>query len=155
MTGGDTEDTRRPRRFRPSDPRYRPEHDFAWRAKIRANGQSYLVYRWIVFFVGLSVVSLGLVLVPFPGPGWLIVIIGLLIWASEFERAQRLLDFVKDKVALWNRWVLTQNWFVRGVIGLLTFAFVFAVVWLVVRLSGSVALLPEPYDAWLREHLWL
>lgn len=148
-------DTGRPRRFRPSDPRYQPEYDFAWRAKIRANGQSYLIYRWLVFVVGLTVVSLGLVLVPFPGPGWLIVIIGLLIWASEFERAQRLLDFVKDKVTLWNRWVLTQNWFVRGLLGLLTFAFVLAVVWAVVRLSGSVALVPEPYGPWLREHLWL
>ena len=69
------------RRYRPSDPRYQPEHDFAWRAKIRANAQSYLIYRWVVFFVGLAIIVLGLILVPFPGPGWLIVILGLLIWA--------------------------------------------------------------------------
>lgn len=152
MTG---EPTGRPRRFRPSDPRYQPEHDFAWRAKIRANAQSYLVYRWVIFVLGLAIVSVGLVLVPLPGPGWFIVIVGLLIWASEFERAQRLLDFVKDKVALWNAWVLTQNWLVRGVLALLTLAFVLAVVWVVFRLSGSVALLPEPYEAWLRTHLRL
>jgi uncharacterized protein (TIGR02611 family) len=145
----------RPRRFRPSDPRYQPEHDFAWRARIRANAQSYLIYRWVVFFVGLTIVSVGLVLVPLPGPGWFIVIIGLLIWASEFERAQRVLDFVKDKLAVWNAWVMTQNWLVRGLLGLLTFAFVLAVVWAVVRLSGSVALMPGPYETWLREHLWL
>ena len=143
------------RRYRPSDPRYQPEHDFAWRAKIRANAQSYLIYRWVVFVVGLSIVILGLILVPFPGPGWLIVILGLLIWASEFERAQRLLDFVKDRLAVWNIWVMRQNWLVRGVLGLLTLAFVLAVVWAVLRLSGSVALFPEPYEAWLRTHLWL
>jgi uncharacterized protein (TIGR02611 family) len=145
----------RKRRFRPSDPRYRPEHDFAWRARIRANAQSYVVYRWVVFFVGLSIVILGLILVPLPGPGWFIVIVGLLIWSSEFDRAQRLLDFVRDKLVVWNAWVLTQNWFVRGLLGLLTFAFVLAVVWAVVRLSGYVAVFPEPYETWLREHLWL
>ncbi|WP_226963966.1 PGPGW domain-containing protein [Nostocoides sp. F2B08] len=147
--------TRRPRRFRPSDPRYQPEHDFAWRAKIRANAQSYLIYRWIVFFVGLTIVCLGLVLVPLPGPGWFIVILGLLIWASEFERAQQLLDFVKDRLTVWNAWVMTQNWFVRGVLGLLTFAFVLLIVWAVLRLSGSVVLLPQPYEDWMQEHLWL
>jgi uncharacterized protein (TIGR02611 family) len=147
--------TRRPRRFRPSDPRYQPEHDFAWRAKIRANAQSYLVYRWVVFFVGLAIVCLGLVLVPLPGPGWFIVILGLLVWASEFERAQRLLDFVKDRLAVWNAWVMTQNWFVRGVLGLLTLLFVLLVIWAVLRLSGSVVLLPQPYEDWMQEHLWL
>jgi uncharacterized protein (TIGR02611 family) len=150
-----TKPSRRPRRFRPSDPRYRPEHDFAWRAKIRSNPQSYLIYRWIVLFVGLAIVSLGLVLVPLPGPGWFIVILGLLVWASEFERAQRLLDFVKDKLTVWNAWVMTQNWLVKGALGLLTFAFVLLVIWAVVRLSGSVALLPQPYEGWMREHLWL
>lgn len=147
--------TRRPRRFRPSDPRYQPENDFAWRARIRANPQSYLIYRWIVFFVGLTIVCLGLVLVPLPGPGWFIVILGLLIWASEFERAQRLLDFVKDRLTVWNAWVMTQNWIVRGILGLLTFAFVLLVVWAVLRLSGSVVLLPQPYEDWMQEHLWL
>jgi uncharacterized protein (TIGR02611 family) len=145
----------RPRRYRPSDPRYRPEHDFAWRARIRANAQSYLIYRWVVFFVGLTIVSIGLVLVPLPGPGWFIVIIGLLIWASEFDRAQRLLDFVRDKVTVWNAWVRTQNWLVRALLGALTFAFVLLIIWAVVRLSGSVALLPQPYETWVRENLWL
>ncbi|KAB7740648.1 TIGR02611 family protein [Nostocoides sp. F2B08] len=122
---------------------------------MRANAQSYLIYRWIVFFVGLTIVCLGLVLVPLPGPGWFIVILGLLIWASEFERAQQLLDFVKDRLTVWNAWVMTQNWFVRGVLGLLTFAFVLLIVWAVLRLSGSVVLLPQPYEDWMQEHLWL
>ncbi|MCA1781691.1 MAG: PGPGW domain-containing protein [Dermatophilaceae bacterium] len=109
----------------------------------------------MILFAGLAIVILGLILVPLPGPGWFMVIIGLLIWASEFDRAQRLLDFVRDKLVLWNAWVLTQNWLVRGLLGLLTFAFVLVAVWVVVRLSESVALAPEPYETWLREHLWL
>lgn len=145
----------RQRRYRKSDPRYQPEHDFKWRAAIRANPQSHFMYRWIVFAVGLVVVVTGLILVPFPGPGWLIVILGLLIWSSEFDRAQGLLDFVHSKVRVWNAWVMQQSWLVRGVLATLTLLFVVAVLWAAVRFSGSVAFLPEPYETWLRENLWL
>lgn len=138
------------RRYRKSDPRYTPEHDFKWRAKIRANAQTHRLYRWIVFAVGLLIVVIGLILVPLPGPGWLIVILGLLIWASEFDRAQQLLDFVRRKLRWWNAWVLSKGWFVRGLLGLLTFAFVCLVLWLVAKYSGTVALLPEPYETWMR-----
>lgn len=143
------------RRYRKSDPRYSPEQDFRWRAKIRANPQSHFMYRWLVFGVGLVIVVTGLILVPLPGPGWLIVIIGLLIWSSEFDRAQWILDFVRDKLRLWNAWVMTQHWVVRVGLGLLTFAFVCAVVWLAVRISGYVTVLPEPYESWVRDNLRL
>lgn len=143
------------RRYRKSDPRYTPEQDFRWRAKIRANPQSHFMYRWVVFGVGLVIVVSGLILVPLPGPGWLIVIIGLLIWSSEFDRAQWLLDFVRDRLKQWNGWVMNQHWVVRLGLALLTFAFVCAVVWLVVKFSGYAAVLPEPYETWVRENLRL
>lgn len=143
------------RRYRKSDPRYTPEHDFRWRAKIRANPQSHFVYRWVVFGIGLVIVATGLVLVPLPGPGWLIVIIGLLIWSSEFDRAQWLLDFVRDKLKLWNAWVMQQSWVVRAALGLLTFAFVCAIVWVAVKVTGTVGLLPEPLESWVRKNLRL
>ena len=56
------------------------------------------IYRVVVAVVGCSVVALGLVLVPFPGPGWLIVIVGLGILATEFAWAQRLLRMVRRQV---------------------------------------------------------
>ncbi len=143
------------RRYRKSDPRYTPEHDFRWRAKIRANPQSHLVYRWVVFCVGLAIVSLGLVLVPLPGPGWLIVIFGLLVWASEFERAQRLLDFVRTTLRRWNDWVMAHGWPVRIVLIALTTAFVAAVLWLVLKYSGTLTYLPDPLEIWMRETLRL
>lgn len=152
--GGSVRSPRR-RRYRKSDPRYTPEHDFKWRARIRANPQSYLVYRWVVFAVGLIIVVVGLALVPLPGPGWFIVILGLLIWASEFERAQRLLDFVRERLLWWNVWIMSKGWPMRLLLGLLTFAFVCAVVWTVVKFTGSVAMLPDPYETWLRENLRL
>lgn len=138
------------RRYRKTDPRYTPEHDFKWRAKIRANPQSHLIYRWAVFAVGLVVVVIGLILVPLPGPGWLIVILGLLVWASEFDRAQRLLEFVRDRLRRWNAWVQSKHWIVGATLGLVTFAFVLAVVWVIAKQSGSVSLLPEPYATWMR-----
>lgn len=153
--GQDQTRPKRLRRYRKSDPRYTPEYDFKWRAKIRANPQSYLIYRWVVFVVGLAIVVLGLALVPLPGPGWFIVILGLLIWASEFERAQRLLDFVRERLQWWNVWLMSKGWPMRLLLGLLTFAFVCAVVWTVLKVSGSVELAPEPYETWLRENLRL
>ena len=143
------------RRYRKSDPRYTPEYDFTWRAKIRANPQSYLIYRWIVFAVGLLIVLIGLALVPLPGPGWFIVILGLLIWASEFERAQRLLDFVRERLQWWNVWLMSKGWQMRLLLGLLTFVFLCAVLWTAVKLSQAVVIAPEPYETWLRENLRL
>lgn len=54
--------------------------------------------RMAVSVAGFTVVIAGLVLVPLPGPGWLIVFAGLAILATEYVWAQRLLRFAKDKV---------------------------------------------------------
>lgn len=143
------------RRYRKSDPRYTPEHDFKWRAKIRANPHSHRIYQWCVFAVGLVVVVLGLLMVPLPGPGWLVVIFGLLIWASEFERAQRVLDFVRDNVRKWNAWVMRRSLIVRALIGLATMLFVFAVIWLVFKTTGSIKYVPGDYQDWMRDTLRL
>ena len=66
------------------------DDDWAWRRRIRANPAPRL-YRAAVAMVGAVVLVIGLIAVPAPGPGWLIVFVGLAIWASEFEFAQRLL----------------------------------------------------------------
>jgi uncharacterized protein (TIGR02611 family) len=44
-----------------------------------------------VALLGGGVVLTGLVLVPLPGPGWVIVFAGVAIWAVEFHWARRLL----------------------------------------------------------------
>ena len=48
--------------------------------------------RITVFVFGSGVVVLGVVLIPLPGPGLLVVILGLAVLASEFTWAQRALD---------------------------------------------------------------
>ncbi|MDO5502781.1 MAG: TIGR02611 family protein [Actinomycetia bacterium] len=151
----DPRERMRARRYRKSDPRYRPEYDFRWRAKIRANPQSHFVYKWTIFVIGLLIVCVGLMMVPLPGPGWLVVILGLLLWSSEFDKAQGVLDFVRDKVRIWNAWVMRQHLFVRFLIGAATLLFVAVVLWTVTKYTGSVRFVPEPYQQWMRDTLRL
>ncbi|MGW1539679.1 TIGR02611 family protein [Streptomyces sp. NPDC002309] len=51
-----------------------------------------------VFLVGLAVVVTGIVLLPLPGPGWVIIFGGMAIWATEFVWAQLVLRWTKRKV---------------------------------------------------------
>jgi uncharacterized protein (TIGR02611 family) len=51
--------------------------------------------RLIVAVVGLTVVLLGLVMIVTPGPGLLVIVLGLSILAAEFVWAQRLLKRLK------------------------------------------------------------
>ena len=58
-----------------------------------------LTYRVAVAVIGAAVVVGGIILIPLPGPGWLIVFGGLAILATEFEWAGRLLDFARRQGA--------------------------------------------------------
>jgi uncharacterized protein (TIGR02611 family) len=51
-----------------------------------------------VFIVGLAVVGAGIVMLPLPGPGWLVIFGGIAIWATEFVWAQLVLRWTKRKV---------------------------------------------------------
>lgn len=52
-----------------------------------------------IFVLGVIVVAAGIALLPLPGPGVVVIIIGLVILATEFEWAERLLDIVVEKAA--------------------------------------------------------
>ncbi|WP_037860078.1 TIGR02611 family protein [Streptomyces sp. NRRL S-340] len=51
-----------------------------------------------VFVVGLAVVVSGVVLLPLPGPGWVVIFGGMAVWATEFVWAQLVLRWTKRKV---------------------------------------------------------
>ncbi len=123
--------------------------DWAWRRAIRQRPAALAAYRALVLAVGGVLVLGGLALVPLPGPGWLVVLLGLAILASEFEPAQRLLEFVKARLHAWNQWVRSQPRWVQFVFALLTAAFVLAVVWLTLRVGGIPGLLPLGVVDWL------
>jgi uncharacterized protein (TIGR02611 family) len=45
-----------------------------------------------IFLLGFTVVGTGIVLLPLPGPGWVVIFAGFAILASEFEFAERVRD---------------------------------------------------------------
>lgn len=63
-------------------------------------------YRVLVALAGLTVIGLGLILVPLPGPGWLIVFVGVAVLGTEFPAAHRITVWVRrqaGRVRLWWR----------------------------------------------------
>ena len=54
--------------------------------------------RIAVTIAGFTVLIVGIVLIPLPGPGWLIVFSGLAILATEYVWARRVLNYAKAKV---------------------------------------------------------
>jgi uncharacterized protein (TIGR02611 family) len=119
------------------------EDRWAWRARLRRNPVTHAIWRTAVGVVGALVTGAGLVMVPAPGPGWLIVFFGLLILASEFEFAQRWLDFAKHHVSRWNDWIMGRALWVRGLVALGTLAVVGVVVWGYLAVAGVPQFAPE------------
>jgi uncharacterized protein (TIGR02611 family) len=77
-----------------------------------------LTYRIVVGLLGGAIVVLGFILIPLPGPGWLIVFAGLALLATEFVWAERLLRYGRRRLHEWTQWVTRQSLLVRGLIGL-------------------------------------
>lgn len=102
--------------------------------------------RVLIGILGGLVVLIGLVLVPYPGPGWLIVFGGLAILATEFAFAARVLEFAKGTYDKWVAWLKRQNWFVKVAVLGLTGAVVIATLWLLNAFGIIIALFDLPYD---------
>lgn len=100
------------------------------RNAIRHRKTANLIYRCVVGVVGALVLAAGIVAIPYPGPGWLIVFAGLGILATEFAWAHRLLTFARGKYDQWMDWVKQQHWSVQALLGLLTCAIVIVTLWL-------------------------
>lgn len=113
-----------------------------FRQWLRAHPALGPVYRVLVAVLGVSVIALGVVLLPLPGPGWLVVFLGLGILATEFTWAERLLDFAKAKVRAWTRWLARQSVAVKGLVALGTVAVVAGAVGLYVLWQGVPSWLP-------------
>ena len=65
---------------------------------IKARRALHVSWQVGVFIVGLAVVAAGVVMLPLPGPGWLVIFGGMAIWATEFVWAQLVLRWTKRKV---------------------------------------------------------
>jgi len=114
--------------------------------KIRQNPTGRLGLKIGIGVLGGIVVAVGIVLIPFPGPGWAIVILGLAIWAIEFAWAKNALEFTKRHVQSWTHWIGRQTWPIRLLVGALGMVFVSAVVWASVRVSLGIDLFVKAKD---------
>lgn len=119
------------------------EDRWAWRARIKSKPTTRRFYRTFVGVVGVAIVLLGIVLLPAPGPGWAIIFVGLAVLASEFEWAQRLLDFARKHVHRWTTWIGRQNIVVRVLVGLAVLALVLGIFWAYFAVVGVPSWLPD------------
>jgi uncharacterized protein (TIGR02611 family) len=65
---------------------------------IKARRVLHLSWQVLIFIIGLAVVVLGIIMLPLPGPGWVVIFGGMAIWATEFVWAQLVLRWTKRKV---------------------------------------------------------
>ncbi|MDQ2751279.1 MAG: TIGR02611 family protein [Actinomycetota bacterium] len=101
------------------------------RARVRSVPGGAVVWRVGITLIGLVIIAGGVVLLPLPGPGVLIIFAGLGLLATEYEWASRLLGRGRQFVGRWGDWTRRQGWFVRIAVGLL------GVLFLVAALLGS------------------
>ena len=90
-----------------------------------------LAFKTLVAVIGTAVVVAGVVMLPAPGPGWLVILAGLGILATEFAAARRVLTWVRDRYLAWVDWIGRQNLVVRSVVMLGILALVAVCAWLV------------------------
>jgi uncharacterized protein (TIGR02611 family) len=93
-----------------------------------------LAVRVIIGLLGLLIIAVGIVLLPLPGPGWVIIFGGLAIWSLDFKWAARLRRFAMQQVSNWTAWLGRQRWWVRVLVGLALVILIAAIV------AGSLAI---------------
>lgn len=120
----------------------------SWRKRLAATAPVNHAYRIGVGIVGFVILIGGAAAIPLPGPGWLIVIGGLFVLATEFTWAERLLEFTKRHVKSWTDWVTAQPVWVRGLIVLATVALVYGIVVLTLHLTGVPGWIPDWVPLW-------
>ena len=119
-----------------------------WRRRLAVRRSLNHGYRVGVGIVGTLVVVAGLIMVPLVGPGWLTVIAGLFVLATEFTWAERLLEFTKRHVKRWTDWLAVQPVWLRLLLGLATAAFVYGVMVVTLHLAGVPDWVPGWVPLW-------
>ena len=125
-----------------------------WRDRLRDRPAAEFSYRLAVAIAGLAVLGAGILAIPYPGPGWAIVFIGLAILATEFDWARRLLAYTRqryDKVMAWFR---RQARWVQALGAAFTGAIVIATLWLLGALGWSAELIGVQQE-WLKSPIGL
>lgn len=120
------------------------------RRRDRLRGRPYvdLGYRIVVAVVGILVLVAGIIAIPYPGPGWAIVFVGLAILATEFEWARKLLAYARIRYDAFMGWFRRQGLWVQVLGVAFTTAIMVATLW-VLGVFGWVGRLLNVEYSWL------
>ncbi|GAB2657201.1 hypothetical protein GCM10027169_20870 [Gordonia jinhuaensis] len=130
-----------------------PDRVREWREKIAQNPTIDLVYRIVVGVIGAVVLVVGIIMIPYPGPGWAVVFVGLGILASEFSWAHRLLLFARDKYDKFEEWYKRQHWSVQALFGIACVILVLLMLW-ALGVLNAVAGWFGVHEQWLASPLF-
>ncbi len=120
-----------------------------WRDGLRDRPTADFTYRVVVGVIGIVVLGLGILAIPYPGPGWAVVFVGLAILATEFEWAHRLLTYTRERYDRVMAWFKAQGLWVQVLGFVLTAAVVVGTLWLMGAVS-FVAGLMGLEQSWLK-----
>ena len=125
-----------------------------WRDRLRDRPKADFGYRIVVAVIGLAVLGLGILAIPYPGPGWAIVFVGLAILATEFDWARRLLAYTRERYDKVMAWFKAQGLWVQVLGAAFTAAVVLGSLWLLGALGWAAGLVGV--DArWLKSPIGL
>ncbi|MFR9750276.1 TIGR02611 family protein [Nocardia sp. 004] len=89
----------------------------------------YLVYRAGVAVVGVTVLAVGVLAIPYPGPGWAIVFAGLGILATEFAWARGVLRWLRNRYRSGMAWYSARGPWIQVLTTVGTFVLVMVTLW--------------------------
>jgi len=82
------------------------------RVRLDSRPRLRLLYKVGVGVLGGLIVVIGLILVPLPGPGWLVVFVGVAVLGTEFPAAHRITLWVRGVVRRvrlrWRAWRVSR-----------------------------------------------
>jgi uncharacterized protein (TIGR02611 family) len=111
-----------------------------WRDRLRDRPKADFGYRIVVAVIGLAVLGLGILAIPYPGPGWAIVFVGLAILATEFDWARRLLAYTRERYDKVMAWFKARGLWVQVLGAAFTAAVVLGSLWLLGVLGWAAGL---------------
>ena len=111
-----------------------------WRDRLRDRPKTEFGYRIAVAVVGLVILGVGILAIPYPGPGWAIVFVGLAILATEFDWARRLLAYTRERYDKVMAWFKAQGLWVQVLGAAFTAAVVLGTLWLLGALGWAAGL---------------
>jgi uncharacterized protein (TIGR02611 family) len=119
---------------------------------VRSRPSIDFTYRILVGVVGTAVLVAGIIAIPYPGPGWLILFAGLAVLGTEFTWAKRVLHWTHACYDAWTEWLRRQSPVVRLAAIILTGGIVLVTLWLV-NAFGLVAGWVDLQWDWVRSPL--